>query len=83
MDRRLANRWLSKAEVLARLERLPDGGWHTLRQKTGHRVQGTPDKDVMALFGWSDIQSLKPAYQHAAETMLRALENRRERRGAR
>ena len=33
MDRRLANRWLSKAEVLARLERLPDGGWHTLRQK--------------------------------------------------
>jgi hypothetical protein len=37
-----------------------------------------PDKDVMGLLG-SDTRSLKMAYQHAdSETMLEALESRRE-----
>jgi integrase len=84
MDRHLANRWLRKAEKLAGLEHQPGGGWHTFRRKAATELKGTPDKDVMALLGWSDIQSLKQAYQHAdPETMLMALENRRERREAR
>ena len=46
--------------------------------------KGTPDKDVMELLGWTDLRSLKNAYQHAdPETMLVTLQSRGELREAR
>lgn len=84
VDRHLANRWLREAERLAGLEHLPGGAWHPCRRKAATELKGAPDKDVMALLGWRDLQSLKDAYQHAdPASMLVALESRRELREAR
>lgn len=83
MDRHLADRWLRHAERLAGLEPQEGSLWHAFRRKAATELKGAPDKDVMALLGWTDLRSLKSAYQHAdAETMLVALENRRQLREA-
>jgi integrase len=79
MSRHLADAWLRKAESLAGLEPQPGSLWHAFRRKAATELKGAPDKDVMALLGWKDLQSLKTAYQQAdPETMLVALENRHE-----
>jgi integrase len=78
-SRHLADAWLRKAESLAGLEPQPGSLWHAFRRKAATELKGAPDKDVMALLGWKDLQSLKTAYQQAdPETMLVALENRHE-----
>lgn len=84
VDRHLADKWLCEAERKAGLEHLPGGAWHPFRRKVATELKGAPDKDVMALLGWRDLQSLKEAYQHAdPASMLVALESRRELREAR
>jgi hypothetical protein len=66
-------------ENRAGLQHLSGGLWHPFRRKAATEMKGFPDKDVMALLGWNDSRSLKTAYQHAdPNTMLMALENRRE-----
>jgi integrase len=66
---------IGKAERKAGLEHLPGGAWHPFRRKAATELKGAPDKDVMALLGWRDLQSLKEAYQHAdPASMLVALE---------
>lgn len=79
-----ADRWLREAEKLAALEPQEGGLWHPFRRKAATELKGAPDKDVMALLGWSDLRSLKTAYQHAdPTTMLTALESRQELREVR
>ena len=83
MDRYLADHWLRKAEMLAGLEPQKGSLWHAFRRKAATELKHAPDKDVMALLGWTDPRSLKNAYQHADQaTMLTALETRREVREA-
>lgn len=84
VDRHLPDRWLREAERLAGL--LPQDGslWHAFRRKAATELKHAPDRDVMELLGWKDLQSLKACYQHPdPETMLLALESRRELREAR
>lgn len=84
VNRWLVDAWLKKAEKLAGLEHEPGGGWHAFRRKAATELKGAPDKDVMELLGWTDLRSLKTAYQHAdPETMLVALERRGELREVR
>jgi integrase len=59
----LAYTWLREAETLAKLEHLPHGGWHMFRRAWATARKGLPDVDVMAVGGWSDVASLKQAYQ--------------------
>jgi hypothetical protein len=82
VDRYLADQWLRDAETLAGLQPQIGGLWHPFRRKAATELKGAPDKDVMALMGWTDLRSLKTAYQHAdPASMLTALEQRRELRG--
>jgi integrase len=84
VDRYLADKWLREAEMLAGLDPQKGSLWHAFRRKAATELKGAPDKDVMALLGWTDYRSLKSAYQHAdPETMLLAIETRRELRQAR
>ncbi|HYO45429.1 MAG TPA: tyrosine-type recombinase/integrase [Gemmatimonadota bacterium] len=84
MDRHLADRWMRQAEKLAGIPHQEGGLWHAYRRKAATELKHAPDKDVMELLGWKDLRSLKSAYQHAdPETMLVALESRRQLREAR
>jgi integrase len=93
LQRRLATTWLHKAVKLAAQKArgaggeftVPKGwGWHAFRRQAATESKGAPDKDVMALYGWSDLRSLKDAYQHAdAAGMLAAIQNRGQLREAR
>jgi integrase len=84
LDGHLADKWLREAEKLAGLEPQQGGLWHLFRRKAATELKGQSDKDVMELLGWTDLRSLKSAYQHAdPATMLAALESRRELREVR
>ncbi|MGH7564876.1 MAG: tyrosine-type recombinase/integrase [Gemmatimonadota bacterium] len=84
LSRYLAGKWLLEAEKLAGLEHEPGGGWHSFRRKAATEMKHAPDVDVMQALGWTDLRSLKTAYQHAdPETMLVALERRGELREVR
>jgi integrase len=84
VDRHLPDRWLREAERLAGLPPQDGSLWHAFKRKAATELKHAPDKDVMELLGWKDLQSLKACYQHAdPETMLVALESRRELREAR
>jgi len=84
VDRHLPDRWLREAEMLAELTPQEGGLWHPFRRKAATELKSAPDKDVMALLGWTDLRSLKTAYQQADQaTMLTALQNRAELREAR
>lgn len=79
MDRYLADKWLREVERLAGLKPQKGSLWHACRRKVATELKGAQEKDVMAFLGWTDYRSFKTAYQHAdPETMLLALENRRE-----
>lgn len=58
-----ASRWLLKAEKQADLPKLDGSLWHAYRRKWATSRKGLPDVDVAAAGGWSDLTSLKTAYQ--------------------
>jgi integrase len=75
----LAERWLVKAEALAELEHVPGLGWHGYRRLWATSRKGAPDCDVARAGGWSDLRSLKTAYQQAdPATILRVVTERVE-----
>ena len=72
--RELAADWLQRAEKLAGVPRLKGGQWHAYRRKWATERKHLPDVDVAAAGGWSELSSLKRAYQCTdAETMLRVV----------
>ena len=53
-------------------------GWHGLRRKFATELKDTPLKDLCALGGWKDHNTVLKCYQHADEaTMREALAKRR------
>ena len=53
-------------------------GWHSLRRKFATELKDTPLKDLCALDGWKDHNTVLKCYQHADEaTMREALAKRR------
>ena len=67
----LASEWLEKAEALAELSKLKGSPlWHAYRRKWATERKGLPDKDVAAAGGWSDLTSLKTAYQQVDTATL-------------
>ena len=48
--------------------------WHAYRRKWASERKHLPDVDLMAAGGWSNLASLKTAYQHAdAATLYRVV----------
>lgn len=66
----LASKWLLRAEALAQLPKLAGGIWHPYRRKWACERKNLPDVDVAAAGGWSDLTSLKTAYQQPDMTTL-------------
>jgi hypothetical protein len=83
MTRHLADKWLRKAEKLAKL--LPQEGslWHAYRRKWATERKHMSDVDVAAAGGWKTVETLKSAYQQAdPETMLLVVQKPRQLREA-
>ena len=69
--------WWQRAETLAGLKPTPGRGWHSVRRQFATELKHTPLKDLCALGGWKDYQTLLTCYQHPdALTMRAALEQR-------
>jgi hypothetical protein len=80
----LASAWLEKAETLAELEPLDGSLWHAYRRKWATERKHLPDVDVAAAGGWSDLASLKTAYQQVdGATLYRVVNDPAELREAR
>jgi len=74
VDRHLANRWLRRAEKLAKVEHERWRGWHAFRRGWASARKHLPDVDVAAAGGWKDTATMKRCYQHAdAQGVLRVV----------
>jgi len=83
VSRDLVSGWLERAETLAKVPKHAGSLWHAYRRKWASERKHLPDVDVMAAGGWSDLASLKTAYQHAdAATMYRVVSEPAELREA-
>ncbi len=70
----MADRWLRRAEKLAKLEPQEGSLWHAYRRAWVTKRKHLPDVDVAAAGGWSDLRALKSAYQQVdSQTMLRVV----------
>ena len=70
----LVSGWLERAEAMARLPKLDGSLWHAYRRKWATSRKGLPDVDVAMAGGWSDLTSLKTAYQQPdTETLYRVV----------
>jgi integrase len=78
----IASDWLRRAEKLAGLEPLPGGIWHPFRRRWATERKHLSLKDVAAVGGWTDTQTLQKCYQVADEETMEAvvLQPRRLRR---
>ena len=69
MTANLAPKMVPTSEDRAELEPLDGSLWHAYRRKWATERKHLPDTDVAAAGGWSDLTSLKTAYQQVdAET---------------
>ena len=78
-SRHLMRDWWKRGEALAGLPPSPRRGWHALRRNFATALKEIPLKDLCALGGWRDPQTILKCYQSADETTMRsALANRRQ-----
>jgi integrase len=71
LTRAALGHWLKKAEELAKLPKLDGSLWHAYRRGWATARKDLPLKDVAAVGGWKDIQTLVNCYQQADDdTML-------------
>jgi integrase len=74
ITRHLADKWLRKAEELARLEPLKGTLWHAYRRGWATARKGLPVADVAKAGGWKTPQVVQSIYQQAdAATTLRVV----------
>lgn len=78
VSRHLVRDWWQKMEQAAKLSAEPGRGWHSLRRKFATELKHVPTKDLQALGGWKDHQTILTCYQSADEaSMKEALRTRR------
>jgi integrase len=78
----IASKWLRRAEQLVGLTPLPGGAFHPFRRKWATERKHLSLKDVAAVGGWTDTQTLTKCYQAADEETMEAvvMQSRRLRR---
>jgi integrase len=77
MSRHLPPDWWDRTEKAAGIARVPGRGWHSLRRKFATELKGASLKDLCALGGWKDHNTILKCYQQAdPEAMRVALEQR-------
>jgi len=77
MSRHLARDWWQRAEAAAGIARVPGRGWHSIRRKFATELKGASLKDLCALGGWKDHNTILKCYQQPdPDTMRVALEKR-------
>lgn len=77
MSRHLARDWWERTEKAAGLARIPGRGWHSLRRKFATELKSASLKDLCALGGWKDHNTVLKCYQQPdPEAMRVALANR-------
>lgn len=70
----LASAWLERVERLASVPKHDGSLWHAYRRKWATERKHLPDRDVAAAGGWSDLSTLKTAYQQVdAATLYRVV----------
>ncbi len=70
VSRDLASAWLERAETRAKVPKHDGSLWHAYRRKWACERKHLPDVDVAQAGGWSDLASLKTAYQHPDDATL-------------
>jgi integrase len=74
VSRDALDHWLREAEELAGLPPLDGSLWHAYRRAWATARKDLPIKDVAAVGGWKDIQTLVNCYQQADDdTMLQVM----------
>lgn len=77
LSRHLTRDWWERTEAEAGIARVPGRGWHSLRRKFATELKGASLKDLCALGGWKDHNTILKCYQQPDPTAMRlALENR-------
>jgi len=77
LSRHLARDWWERNEAAAGIARIPGRGWHSLRRKFATELKGASLKDLCALGGWKDHNTILKCYQQPDPAAMRlALENR-------
>lgn len=71
VSRHLLRDWWRDLERLAGLPVSPGRGWHSLRRKFATECKDLPLKDLMALGGWSDPQTLLRYYMQSDPITMR------------
>jgi integrase len=75
--------WWRRLEALAKLERIPGRGWHSLRRKFATDLIDIPIAELMKIGGWRNARTIVQCYQQPREDRLRAaLERRSAQRAA-
>jgi len=83
ISRHLARDWWERTEKAAGIARVPGRGWHSLRRKFATELKGASLKDLCALGGWKDHNTILKCYQQPDPVAMRlALENRATLRNA-
>lgn len=83
LSRHLARDWWERTEAAAGVARVPGRGWHSLRRKFATELKGASLKDLCALGGWKDHNTVLKCYQEPDPKAMRlALENRATLRNA-
>ena len=70
-SRHLMRDWWQRAQALAGLPREVQRGWHSLRRQFATEMKHTPLKDLCALGGWKDPQTVLTCYQRADPVTMR------------
>ena len=77
ISRHLARDWWERAEAAAGIARVTGRGWHSLRRKFATELKGASLKDLCALGGWKDHNTILKCYQQPDPGAMRAaLESR-------
>lgn len=78
-SRHVLRDWWLRAEEKAELPHIKGLGWHGLRRKFATELKEIPLKDLCALGGWKDPQTILKCYQKADEETMRAALRQRSR----
>jgi integrase len=71
MSRHLACDWWERTEKAGGLARIPGRGWHSLRRKFATELKSASLKDLCALGGWKDHNTVLKCYQQADPDAMR------------